>query len=300
MPTFLKPVDRLTIFFLALFSAVALLFISAIPHWGWLVVRYGMLMLAVVALAYYHGRSNTWKLALYLYAFLPVLIIPVVFDSLGDLIPWLRPRLMDGALIRIDYAMFGVHPTVWMEGLVHPALTTAMQLAYISYYPMSAVLGLVLFLKNRNDEFDEAVFGIILCFYLSYVGYILFPAIGPRFTLADLQTTDIQAIPLVTAIRNTLNGLEHNKADAFPSGHTAVALMTLYYAWKTRERMLFFILVPVITALIFSTVYLRYHYVIDVIGGILLTALTIPLAPGVRRIMSGSTKPPGKQLHRAP
>lgn len=300
MPTFLRPVDRLTISFLALLSAVALAFIPAIPHWGWLVGRYFLLMLSVVALAYYNGRSNTWKLALYLYAFLPLLIIPVVFDSLGDLIPWMRPRLLDDALIRIDHAMFGVHPTVWMERIIHPALTTAMQFAYISYYPMSALLGLVLYLKRRHHEFDEAVFGIMLCFYLSYVGYILVPAVGPRFTLVDLQTTDIQAIPLVTTIRNTLNGIEHNKADAFPSGHTAVALMTLYYSWKTKERILFFILAPVITALIFSTVYLRYHYVIDVIGGVLLAALTIPLAPRARRLMTRSTKPSDQQLHGAP
>jgi len=45
-------------------------------------------------------------------------------------------------------------------------------------------------------------------------------------------------------------------------------------------------LIPLVTGLIISTVYLRYHYVIDVIAGLALTGLTIALAPGVRRLLS--------------
>jgi membrane-associated phospholipid phosphatase len=62
--------------------------------------------------------------------------------------------------------------------------------------------------------------------------------------------------------------------------------MCLYYAWKEREKKLFAVFIPVVTGLIISTVYLRYHYVIDVIAGIALTGLTIALAPGVRRLLS--------------
>jgi membrane-associated phospholipid phosphatase len=87
-------------------------------------------------------------------------------------------------------------------------------------------------------------------------------------------------------IQDTLNALEKNKTDAFPSGHTAVSLMCLYYAWKMRENKLFAVLIPVVTGLLISTVYLRYHYVIDVIAGIALTGLTIALAPGLRRLLS--------------
>ena len=39
--------------------------------------------------------------------------------------------------------------------------------------------------------------------------------------------------------------------------------------------MFFWIFLPVVFALVISTVYLRYHYVVDVIGGILLSVLTI-------------------------
>ncbi len=88
-------------------------------------------------------------------------------------------------------------------------------------------------------------------------------------------------------VQQTLDGLEHNKTDAFPSGHTAVALVSLFYAGKFRERVLFGILVPCVAALIVSTVYLRYHYVIDVIAGIALAAVTIFIAPWAQRMFAG-------------
>ena len=55
--------------------------------------------------------------------------------------------------------------------------------------------------------------------------------------------------------------------------------MSLYYAWRTKEKKLFAVLMPVVTGLLISTVYLRYHYVIDVIAGIALTFLTVYLSP---------------------
>jgi len=286
-----KPVDLLSLFFIVLLSTITVLFSRSLPSWDWLIVRYSLLAFAIVSIALYTGRYRTWKHALCVHAFLPVLIIPVVFDSLGDLIPWIwiRHRYFDDLLIRIDYALFGVHPTVWMERFIHPALTNFLQLAYISYYLIPISLGIVLALRKKQNHFDKAVFGIVFCFYLSYIGYLLFPAIGPRFTLAHLQRAGFQGSPMAVAIQNALNRLEKTKTDAFPSGHTAVALMTLYYAWKCREKVLFWILLPVVSAMMLSTVYLRYHYVIDVIAGLLLTSVTIYLAPLVYKGLSPSS-----------
>jgi membrane-associated phospholipid phosphatase len=278
-----KPVDILSLAFLLLLSAIAVVFVGRVQSWELLIAKYALLSLAVVVLALYNVRSKTIMALKYVYAFLPVFIILVVFDSMADMIPWIWSRYIDDILIAIDHELFGVHPTVWLERIIHPVVTDILQIAYISYYPMAVGLGIILLVKNKQKEFDEAVFGIVLCFYLSYIGYILFPAIGPRFTLASLQSTDLQGSALTHAIQNTLNGLERTKTDAFPSGHTAIALMTFYYARRTGERNVAYVLAPCVLALIFSTVYLRYHYVIDVIAGIVLTLLTIVIAPRLYR-----------------
>jgi len=281
----IKPVDVLSLSVIAVLSAVSVVFNRSLPAWEWLIIRYFLLAFGIVSIALNANRPQTWKPVRILYAFLPILIIPVIFDSLGDLIPWIWSRYFDDFLISIDYRLFGVHPTVWMERFIHPTLTNILQIAYSSYYFIPISLGILLYVRNKQKNFDEAVFSIVLCFYLSYIGYLLFPAIGPRFTLEGMQTTGFQESPLALSIQNILNRLENTKTDAFPSGHTAVALMTLYYSWKCREKVLFSILLPVVSALMISTVYLRYHYVIDVVAGVLLTAVTIYLAPRVYKLL---------------
>ena len=62
--------------------------------------------------------------------------------------------------------------------------------------------------------------------------------------------------------------------DAFPSGHTQMTLLVMYLSVKFKSRTKYF-LIPDGILLIFATVYLRYHYVTDLIGGIVFMFLTI-------------------------
>jgi membrane-associated phospholipid phosphatase len=290
----LKPVDILSIVFIALLAIVTLVSLSVVSDWPQFIFKYSLFALIIISLAALDRKTSGMTFFHILHAFIPIVIILLVFNSLGELIPRIRDQYYDNDLIRIDYALFGAHPTVWMERFNTAILTGLLQIAYISYYFMPIALGTFLFLKKKQHAFDSAVFTIVLCFYLSYIGYLLVPAVGPRFTLNQVQTVDLQTGPVTLWIRSTLDGLEQNKTDAFPSGHTAVALVSLLYAWKYREKVLFWILVPAVSALIVSTVYLRYHYVVDVIAGILLAALTVLIAPKTYRLFSGlSDRPQG-------
>jgi len=292
MRTFLTPIDRLTLCLLALLMAVMLFFVPTAQAWPRPGLTYLLLALTIVSLAVLDRKSGARKILSSIRVFAPIVIIVFIFNSLGDLIAGLRTRHYDDVLIRIDYALFGVHPTVWMERFNDPLITGLFQAAYMSYYGMPIALALFLYFREDKNAFNRVAFAIVLCFYLSYIGYLLVPAVGPRYTLNHVQTVDLRAGPATLWVRQTLDGLEHNKTDAFPSGHTAVALVTLVYAWKYREKALFRILAPAVSALIFSTVYLRYHYVVDVIAGILLAALTVLIAPKTYRFFSGSSDHP--------
>lgn len=295
-----KSADLLSLSFIGLLSILTVFFIPSLASWGKLLTTYYLLAAAITALALYRKRTALVKSGFYLHTALTVITILMIFNSLGDLIPGIWSRTFDDVLIKIDYALFGVHPTVWMERMISPRLTALLQCAYISYYFIPISLGVVLIAKGKHNEFEDALFGIVLCFYLSYFGYLLVPAVGPRFTLDHMQTTDLQAGPFIQEIQAVLNGLEHNKTDAFPSGHTAVALMTLYYAWKKKENVLSAVLLPVVLGLIFSTVYLRYHYVIDVMAGIALTVVTICLAPKFLSLLSRASGHLHDQRHHPP
>ncbi len=119
------------------------------------------------------------------------------------------------------------------------------------------------------------------------------PALGPRFALASRQSIPLETTPLSRAISTTINELERTKYDVFPSGHTMIAAAVLLVAWK-RDRKFFFALLPVGIGLILSTVYCRYHYVVDVLAGLALAFLTVPLGDRIYdRAASGSEAPTG-------
>lgn len=291
-----NPSDLLTFSVLALLGLLGLVSVPVNAAWAGLLATCAVLSLLVLAAACYRTKVHPARKGLYLSVAASTLTVLFIFNSLGELIASLHPTSFDPFLILIDHALFGVHPTVWMERLVSPTLSTLFQLAYLGYYLIPVALGLVLIARGKVGAFEEVLFGVLLCFYLSYLGYLLVPAIGPRFTLIQFQSGGLELSPAIGALQDALNGLERNKTDAFPSGHTAVSLLCLYYAWKEDESALFAALMPLVTALVISTVYLRYHYVIDVIGGMALTGVTIALAPTLRGLFSRKSAPPAGKI----
>lgn len=269
-----RPSDSLTLLFLICLTTVALVFHNRVPHVKTLIAIYVTLFLIQALLIKTTPLLSRNKATdIVRSVVFPVVCVLVIFDSLELLVHNINPRDIDPWLIRIDYVLFGHYPTVMLESLHTPLLTDILQLAYSSYYLLPISFGLVLKLKGRERDFDKTVFLILLCFYLSYVGYLLFPALGPRYTMHHLQSFELKGLFVAESIQRILNGLEGIKRDAFPSGHTAVVLVVSGLAYRF-ERGFFSLSLPVIILLIFSTVYCRYHYVVDVIGGALLAAIT--------------------------
>ncbi len=281
----IAPTQGITLLFLMVLSLLVLIFHSQIPFWRTLLLRYFLLLgfLFVLNLSTQGRSKGQW--VEFLHAFSPILYVILIYESLGDLIHYLRPDV-DPILIRWDLLIFGTHPTIWMERWIAPWLTDLMSFFYGSYYFLPVVFVLFLYLKKRGVEFDESVFVLTFGYYLSFVGYILFPAIGPRFTLTHLQSVPLEGSFLTDFVRDILNSLEHNKRDCMPSGHTQIALMALYLAYR-YERVLFYIYLPIICGLILSTVYLRYHYVVDLIAGMFTALGCLLIAPRIYTYWKG-------------
>jgi len=208
--------------------------------------------------------------------FSPILFIVLIYESLGDLIQYLHPDI-DQTLIEIDLFLFGVHPTLWMQRWIVPWFTDLMSLCYISYYFLPVTLVLVLYVKGRPGV-HPSLFVLTLGYYLSFIGYILFPAVGPRYAMTDLYTVPLGGSFITDFLRDALNAIEHNKRDCMPSGHTQLVLMVLYLSYR-YEKILFYIFFPIVCGLILSTVYLRYHYVIDLLVGAALAVFCVIIGP---------------------
>jgi membrane-associated phospholipid phosphatase len=269
-----RPADTVTIIFLLFLSAMTLFYYAILPRAPYLLGIYLLLILTQIILNRFRDKGRFMRIFYDL--IFPTTCVLAVFDSLEWVVHYVNPEDIDPLLIKLDYFIFGNHPTVMLERIMSPFLTDILQIAYSTYYLIPISFGIILLKNKQGKEFDKSIFMILLCFYLSYLGYILFPALGPRFCLSNIQTTELQGFFAAEPIQNLLNRLEGIKRDAFPSGHTGIALTVLYLAWRFRRRF-FRIALPIVSALIFSTVYCRYHYVVDVIAGFGLTLLTIVL-----------------------
>lgn len=270
----LRPADILNFVFLTSLTLVTVLFYRKVADPLLLITLYSGLIFLQILLIRTKDRGNLLKLIYDL--IFPTACILIIFDSLEQLVHFINPRDIDPLLIKLDYIIFNGYPTVMLENIMAPLLTDILQTAYSSYYFLPVALGITLKIKGDDKAFDQSLFLIMLCFYLSYLGYMLMPALGPRFTMDHLQERALEGLFIAGPLQEFLNGLEGTKRDAFPSGHTAITLTVVYLAWRFEKR-LFAVFLPVALALIVSTVYCRYHYVVDVIGGAALTLITILL-----------------------
>jgi membrane-associated phospholipid phosphatase len=261
-----EPLDRVLLGYSA---AIALLIVLAWPR-----VPHAPALLAAL-------RRSREPVRVWTRALLCALWVPLAFTELGLLVHHVHPRDYELQMIAWDRALFGTDPTVWMQRLQHPLLTEVLQLCYVSYYFLPVALVLSVLWSGRYETGLRALTGIVTAFYLSYLGYFVFPSHSPyvseRLWGVPHHDVPLQGLWLAGTLHQLIDRLEPIKRDAFPSGHTEVTLVVLWYAFLHDRRRTFPVLLVLGVGLLFSTVYLRYHYVVDLLAGAALAPLALAI-----------------------
>lgn len=263
-----------------------IIFLKRIEHWYILILLNIFVIILTLLLAYYdYNKNNFWLRQLHLWYYAPLIF--VTFKELYLMIRPIRNVDFDHLLIAADRWIFGCDPTIALEKIANPFLTELLQISYGTFYFLPIILAMALYLKNNKLESDYVIFSVVYGFFLSYIGYFILPAIGPRFTIHNFDTTnqELPGIFLTNILREIVNSGESipkgtiNPAlivqrDVFPSGHTMMTLIVMYLSIKLNSRSKYF-LIPNGLLLIFATVYLRYHYFIDLVGGSVLMIFSV-------------------------
>ncbi len=208
-----------------------------------------------------------------------------IYTNLHDTIHFANPHDIHDALIKIDAFLFGTQPCVWAERFIHPFWTDFFTFFYVLFFLWAPLLALILYLKKDYVKFRYTMVGVILAFYMGYFGYVLFPAAPPRIVLAEHFTKTLEGLPFLDEIRNSIDVFPSTSRGAFPSLHAGATLVALFFAWR-YARWYFWLVLPFALGLISSTIYLRHHYVIDLIAGWVLAHLAVWLGPRVERAWS--------------
>jgi membrane-associated phospholipid phosphatase len=242
------------------------------------------LAVVIIVAARMRPRSTAARL---LHDFLPALSVLCVFNWTGPVVAATSLRTWDATMAALDRALFGSLPAWWFGLLGRPWwLTDAASIAYVSYYAIPVAMAAVLYAQGRREAFDDFAFTVVAAFLVSYACYFLLPTTGPRVP-EEMEELILGGSALSSAVRGFLRVSEGNLLDAFPSGHTALSLVFLACGWRLFPRWRALLVLDV-TAIIFSTVYLSLHYVVDLVAGVALAALLPAVLPALRRLASPS------------
>jgi len=286
---FLKPgmystaflaVDKVVLAYSTLSTALLVGWWSEIPNAGFHVAWH---LVAIALLIYQVKRPNrtTWVFRNWYVLF----YVASCYREMALYIPAVRRTAADQWLADLDYRFWGANPTVWLERISSPPLTELLQVCYTLFIPVVLFVAVLLWRRRLYYEFQYYAFLIALGFLMSYVGYFIVPALGPRFLLEHLQHTVLQGMWFFHGMQTWLDRLESVNYDCFPSGHTEMTILAWWGSRMVSNRLFkaYFAYTPV---LIFATVYLRYHYTVDVLAGAVLAAGLILTAPVIYRRLS--------------
>jgi membrane-associated phospholipid phosphatase len=273
-------VDKIILAYFALMGALLVVYWSNVPGAAELLVLHVAGAALIVLAVKRPGRAS--RLFRHWY---PLLYVASCYREMSILIPAIRRTDADQRLAKLDYAFWHANPTVWLERIQVPALTEFLQIVYSLFIP--AVLFVAWRLWRRRDyaAFRYYAFLIATGFLVSYIGYLIVPARGPRFVLNDLQHVPLRGLWLFGLLQSTLDRLEHVTYDCFPSGHTELAILA-YWGSRQVSRPLGRIYLAYTVCMVFATVYLRYHYTVDVAAGAFLALVLIFATPALYRKLS--------------
>src|SRR5271169_5304028 len=183
----------------------------------------------------------------------------------------------DVQLIAWDQKLFGFQACVALQRIVSPSLTAWMEFAYFFHLPNIPIVACFIYIWRPRARFREMMCGVLVVTAIGLIGYALVPGVGPMYTLRDQFTVPLSQPFAVLNQQADFIDFARVHRDVFPSLHVGISFVVWLYAYRNSKR-LFWILSPFILSLWFSTVYLRYHYLIDVVAGLILAPFSFLLA----------------------
>ena len=192
--------------------------------------------------------------------------------------------LIDKFLMRSDQ-WFHIN-TAALLILTHrfPSIRHLFKLSYQSMEWQFLFLPIILAILLEKHAVNELLLNIFLSFMIGTVIYYFLPANGPLSYINSLYFSQEERDVIIRfyevhhhlSITTGLGGL-----TTFPSFHV-IWLTQLTYAAYCR-KWLFFPLIVINTIAIFSTLFLGWHYLIDIIGGFILVGITLFLVKRIYR-----------------
>jgi hypothetical protein len=196
------------------------------------------------------------------------------FFQLREILPAVSPWADDARIYAFDLNVFGVEPAAWLDRFVSPPTTEWFAFFYFLYFFVLTVHVLpMLFWQQDLRLVGRFSIGVLLLFTIAHLLYMVVPGWGPYWYLRDSFHHELQGGTFWRLVRQTVDAGGAQK-DIFPSLHTAVPTFLAIFSFRHRRLLPFKYSWPVIsfvaTQIIVATMFLRWHYLVDVVAGLAL------------------------------
>ncbi len=198
------------------------------------------------------------------------------YSLMKPLVPVLHPQLFDADLRQLDFRLMGRGPSLWQQALLgRPHLTDFFSICYLGLFVW--LIGLLVFHSTiRRALYQRFMMGLILVYTGGFMGYLLYPAIGPRFAYPE-EWTWLQGGILFKGAEFLISSLG-SRFDVFPSLHGAISAYLLFWQLSYDRRAAIWGF-PLTVGIWLSTLFLGFHYLPDLVSGGLLAGVSAWLGP---------------------
>lgn len=195
------------------------------------------------------------------------------YERTGAFVGAFRTKSYEEEMLVADQFLFGGNPSVWFEAIYHPALSEYFQILYWFYFPQMLLVGIVLIFLKKRELFFRYVVTMNLALMFTHTFYFIVPLRSPFYIVELGEFTDMISYtkPLVglwffDSLRDSLTSATTMRHDCFPSGHTMHSLLAMFFAWRAHKS-IGWVETIIAISIVISTLYLRYHYAIDLVVG---------------------------------
>jgi PAP2 superfamily len=233
---------------------------------------YASFLLTAAVLTYLSARLQHqcfWRLRLLYYP----IVMNIAYMKMAPVVAKIHHGpLLDYSLRHIDSLLIGQNLSLRLEPHIHPLFTEPLSFCYMLFIPY-LTLSMLWYFFGPLPLLKRFYLGLFTIYGLGFLGYTFVPAAGPYLAMAREFHVPFTGW-YFTQWNAAMVHYGSNGVDVFPSLHCAISsYMLLFDRWYKKWRFRLYA-IPCF-GLWFSTIYLRYHYFIDVLVGFALSACVL-------------------------
>ena len=240
----------LLIFYLA--SANLILFISIIPR-----------------------RNEISPLHFTKYVYSPVLLY-LFYRVLGIQTQMLNLQPQDMFFYSLEKTLFKVYPSFALQGIMEVWLNETTYVLYCLSIVLPIWTIIKLYKKASIDLFENYILALTIGGLACLTTISVFPVLGPGKALADIYYLGIYG-PRFSVVVPFIISLVASSTGSFPAIYFCLLTISAYYLWDFGKSYVIISFLFLISVL-WGGIYLRYHYLADVLIALIIAFLAATVA----------------------